>query len=263
MSDMSLIIKPVRAFADNYIWVIDSADSDVVAVVDPGDAAPVLAWLEQAGKRLEAVLITHFHRDHTGGISRLRAAFPDCRVHGPARESIDGLTDRHGEGDVIELAALGARFDVMDVPGHTAGHIAYSGHGLLFCGDTLFACGCGRVFDGTFEQLAQSLLRIAAMPPETLIYCAHEYTIDNIGFAKWVEPENEALLAREQRDMAAAEQGMPTVPSTLALELATNPFMRLSEPTVVAAAQARMKTPTDDPVAVFRALREWKDREYD
>ncbi len=260
---MSLIVTPIRAFADNYIWALGTETSDTVAVVDPGDARPVLVWLETQGKKLGAILITHFHSDHTGGIAALRDAFPDAVVYGPAGERIAGLTDRVGEGDVVALPALDARFAVMEVPGHTAGHIAYHGHGMLFCGDTLFACGCGRVFDGTFEQLARSLLRIAGLPPETLLYCAHEYTIDNIGFAKWVEPDNPVLLQRERDDMARAEQGIPTVPSTLQLELDTNPFLRLREPAVVAAAQTRMAEPSDDPVAVFTALRQWKDREYD
>ncbi len=260
---MSLIVTPIRAFADNYIWALGTQTSDAVAVVDPGDARPVLDWLERQGKRLGAILVTHFHSDHTGGIAALRSAFADAPVHGPAHERIAGITVPVDEGDSVSLPFLDAAFTVMSVPGHTAGHIAYLGHDMLFCGDTVFACGCGRVFDGTFEQLARSLLRIAALPPQTLLYCAHEYTIDNLGFAQWVEPDNEALQRRDRDEMAKAERGIPTVPSTLALELATNPFLRLREPTVIAAARRRMAQPSDDPVAVFTALRQWKDREYD
>ena len=263
MSNMSLIIKPVRAFADNYIWVLTTPGSDLVAVVDPGDAGPVLTWLDDDGKRLGAILVTHFHSDHTGGIARLLEAFSDSPVFGPAREQITGVTQRLSDGDVTELSFLSARFSVLDVPGHTAGHIAYFGHGILFCGDTVFAAGCGRVFTGTFEQLANSLLRISRLPSDTLLYCAHEYTLDNIGFAKWVEPDNPALLQREVEVLEKVERGTPTVPSTLETELETNPFLRLSEPTVIAAAQAHMREPSDDPIAVFTALRQWKDSEYD
>ncbi len=260
---MSLIIKPIRAFSDNYIWVLAAASSDLVAVVDPGDARPVLEWLQRSGKHLGAIMITHFHSDHTGGIAGLLEAFPEIPVYGPAREQIAGITHRLSEGDEVELGFLSAAFSVLDVPGHTAGHIAYLGHDVLFCGDTVFAAGCGRVFTGTFEQLANSLLRISRLPPETRLYCAHEYTLDNIGFAKWVEADNPALLQRESEVLAKAEKGIPTVPSTLAIELETNPFLRLTEQTVVAAAQQHMAELSDDPVAVFTALRQWKDREYD
>jgi Zn-dependent hydrolases, including glyoxylases len=151
----------------------------------------------------------------------------------------------------------------MEVPGHTEGHLAYAGEGVLFCGDTLFACGCGRVFSGTFEQLSDSLRRIAALPPETRIYCAHEYTLANIGFARWVEPENRALLEREAREKEKRARGEPTVPSTLELELATNPFLRTGEPAVIEAAQRWAGRPLAGHREVFRALRQWKDRDYD
>ncbi len=258
-----LRIDPIPAFEDNYIWLLRQADGEGCAVVDPGDEEPVIRHLEQHGLKLEAVLVTHKHGDHVGGIAGLKARWPGARVFGPAHEAVRHLDRRLGEGDRLELANLELRFQVMEVPGHTEGHIAYHGHGLLFCGDTLFACGCGRVFSGTFEQLSDSLRRIAALPPQTAIYCAHEYTLDNIGFAKWVEPDNPALLRREAEERKKRAEGRPTLPSTLSLELDTNPFLRTAEPAVVAAARRWAGKPLDGHREVFRALRLWKDREYD
>ena len=263
MSESPLIVEPLRAFADNYIWLLTSTADAGAVVVDPGDAGPVLDYLQRSSKMLAAILITHHHSDHVGGISRLRASYPDVPVYGPARERIREVTEPLREGDIVTLPFTGAELTAMEVPGHTAGHIAYLGDSVLFCGDTVFAAGCGRVFDGTFEDLAKSLIRISQLPPETLLYCAHEYTVDNIGFAKWVEPDNAALQQRDIDAMSMVERGEPTVPSTLALELETNPFLRLSQPAVIAAAKKHMKIPTDDPIAVFTALRQWKDREYD
>ncbi|MGF1643047.1 MAG: hydroxyacylglutathione hydrolase [Thiotrichales bacterium] len=263
MPTESLQITPLRAFADNYIWLLRRADKPSVVVVDPGDAQPVLDYCAREGCRLVAILITHHHRDHIGGIARLVRAYPGVPVHGPIGEAIAGLTGRVAEGDWIDLPEIDARFQVLDVPGHTAGHIAFLGHGALFCGDTLFAGGCGRVFDGTFEQLAASLARIAALPPDTRIYCAHEYTIENLGFAKWVEPENLDLLARETADWALVEHGEPTVPSRLDLELRTNPFLRWDAPAVRAAAECKAGRRLTSQCEVFETLRRWKDSEYD
>lgn len=259
----SLSIFPVPAFNDNYIWFVCDTGRRHVAIVDPGDAAPVLAALERERLEPVAILITHHHADHVGGVAELKHRFPLLTVYGPARERIPHIDVRLKQGDVVELRAVGARFEVLDVPGHTAGHIAYYGDGALFCGDTLFAGGCGRVFDGTHEQLADSLQRIATLPADTRVYCAHEYTLDNLGFAKWVEPDNAALLAREEAALALRHDGRPTVPSTLAEELATNPFMRLEAPTVIAAAEARAGQPLQGAREVFYAIRQWKDREYD
>ncbi|HDP88601.1 MAG TPA: hydroxyacylglutathione hydrolase [Thioalkalivibrio sp.] len=259
----ALDILPVPAFNDNYIWLICDADRRRAAIVDPGDASPVLAVLAREGIEPVALLITHHHGDHVGGVAELKRAFPGLVVYGPARERIAGIDVPLQDGDVVELPAIGAAFEVMDVPGHTAGHIAYYGHGALFCGDTLFAGGCGRVFDGTHDELADSLQRIATLPGDTLLYCAHEYTLDNLGFGKWVEPDNAVLLAREERALALRHDGRPTVPSTLTEELATNPFMRLSEPAVIAAAEAHAGQPLRGAREVFYAIRQWKDREYD
>ncbi len=257
-----LQITPIPAFQDNYIWLLSRSGSTSVAVVDPGDAAPVQRVLEQQGLVLGGILITHHHRDHTGGIADLLRVWPGCRVYGPGGR-IPGITNPMGEGDRMTLEDLDCELTVLSVPGHTADHIAYLGEGALFCGDTLFAAGCGRVFDGTFEQLADSLRRIAALPPRTRVYCAHEYTLDNLGFADWVEPESNALRDRRQADEQRRSAGEPTVPSELSLELATNPFLRTERPEVIAAAQRYAGRQLNGHAEVFRALRQWKDREYD
>jgi len=256
-------ITPIPAFADNYIWLLKGEDSSEVAVVDPGDATPVLEYLQREQLSLDAILITHHHQDHTGGISRLKAAFSNAKIYGPAHESIPKITDPLTEGAKVQLPWQSDSLKVFDMPGHTAGHIAYFGDGLLFCGDILFAGGCGRVFDGTMEQMATALQRIAKLPKETLIYCAHEYTQDNLGFALWVEPENQAILQRQKTTQAARNQGKPCIPSPLSLELQTNPFLRTQIPTVIAAAERWSGKPLNNNAAIFTALRTWKDRDYD
>ncbi len=258
-----LRIIPIPAFDDNYIWLLRPANTDTAVVVDPGDEEPVLGYLQREGLRLQAVLLTHKHGDHTGGVRELVDAYPSIEVFGPANEKIPVVTKRVSDGDEPEIEGLGLQLRVMEVPGHTEGHVAYCGDGFLFCGDTLFTCGCGRVFSGTHEQLYASLQRITALPPQTLIYCAHEYTLDNIGFAKWVEPDNPALLQRGREAMATRERDEPTVPSTLQLELETNPFLRSGEPAVIAAAERYAGGGLASGVEVFKAIRNWKDREYD
>lgn len=256
-------VHPIPAFDDNYIWLLRRQGVNRCAVVDPGDEDPVIDYLVREGLSLSAILITHKHGDHTGGIVALKSRWLDARVFGPAHEPIAQLEKKLEEGDRVALPDLDLVFKVMDVPGHTEGHIAYFGEGGLFCGDTLFAGGCGRVFSGTFEQLSDSLQRIAALPPTTRIYCAHEYTLANLGFAKWVEPNNDALLIRSREDEQKRQQGQPTVPSLLATELATNPFLRTGEPAVVSAARAWAGRPLRGHREVFKALRQWKDRDYD
>ena len=256
-------VTPLAAFADNYIWMLQRPGSRCAAVVDPGDPDPVLEALDPTGLELEVVLVTHHHWDHAGGVETLRSRFPRCRVYGPVDDRIEAITDRVAEGDAVEVPALGLMLRVMEVPGHTSTHIAYVGGGLLFCGDTLFAVGCGRVFDGTFAQLAASLERIAALPGDTLVYCAHEYTLDNLGFAKWVEPDNPRLLRREERERKRRAAGEPTLPSILSEELATNPFLRTDAGPVVQAAERYAGHPLSDRGEVFRVLRQWKDKDYD
>ncbi len=258
-----LEITPLNAFDDNYIWMISQPGAEAAVAVDPGDETPVLDWLEARGKRLAAILITHHHHDHTGGIPELAAAYPGVQVYGPAGNSIRGVTHPLAEGGRVSLEGLEGAWEVLEVPGHTAGHIAYLGDGVLFCGDTLFAGGCGRVFDGTFEQLSASLERIAALPPETRIYCAHEYTLANLGFAAWVEPDSPQLKARTAEAELLRQAGRPTLPSTLNLELETNPFLRTAVPSVRQAAERAAGRPLETTAQVFTALRQWKDREYD
>ena len=258
-----LEITPLPAFEDNYIWLLADSTSNVYVAVDPGDETPVLSWLQQRGGTLAGILITHHHYDHIGGVPELLGAFPGVPVFGPANNRIRGVDHWVREGESLGVSGLDAQFKVMELPGHTAGHVAYLTEMALFCGDTLFAGGCGRVFDGTFQQLSASLRRIAVLPPNTLIYCAHEYTLANLGFAAWVEPDNEALRRRTQEEQAKRDRGEPTVPSSLALELATNPFLRTGVPGVIQAAERYAGRTLTDHAAVFTALRTWKDREYD
>jgi hydroxyacylglutathione hydrolase len=258
-----LQISPIKAFDDNYIWALRNPDAATAVAVDPGDETPLLEWLRENGLQLSAVLITHHHYDHVGGIPELSATFPGLRVYGPAGESIKGITDPLQEGDRPVIVGLEADFHVFEVPGHTAGHIAYFGEGALFCGDTLFAAGCGRVFDGSIVQLAASLRQIAQLPTETKIYCAHEYTLDNLGFARWVEPQSEAVIQRIETEQEKRQKGEPTLPSNLQLELQTNPFLRTDQPSVVAIAERIAGKPLTDQAEVFKVIRQWKDREYD
>ena len=249
---------PLPAFKDNYIWTL--RDAKRAAVVDPGDAAPVKAYLAKEQLELVAILATHHHPDHTGGIAELAAASRGIEVFGPRGEPIPALTHPVSEGDRVAIPALSLSFSVLDIPGHTRAHVAYYGAGSLFCGDTLFACGCGRVFEGTQAQMLASLEKLAALPDETKVYCGHEYTLANIGFALTVDPGNAALAERQRRARALREAGKPTLPSTLGEERATNPFLRCAEPVVVESANKYLGARVADPVHVFAAIREWKNR---
>ena len=254
-----LCVRSVRAFADNYIWLIHAPSRpDTVAVVDPGDAAPVLAELARLKLNLGAILLTHHHPDHIGGVPDLLKATP-VPVVGPEDARIPGRTITAGDGDAVELPELGLAFKTLHIPGHTLSHIAFWGHGSLFCGDTLFSAGCGRTFEGTAQQMNTSLERLANLPPETQVYCGHEYTAANLRFALNIEPHNEDALALQLRvaQLRAADQ--PTLPSELALELKVNPFLRCRHPSVREAAERHAGTQLPDVSQVFGALRAWKD----
>jgi len=252
-----LDIVPIPAFRDNYMWTL--RDGKSAAVVDPGEAAPIQAFLAKEKLTLVAILATHHHPDHVGGIAELIAE-TRVPVFGPRGEPIPELTHPVGQGDKADIPALGACFDVLGIPGHTRAHVAYYGLGSLFCGDTLFACGCGRVFEGTPEQMLASLMRLAALPDATKVYCGHEYTLANIQFARAVDPGNAELAAREARVRALRDAGKPSLPSTLGEERATNPFLRCAEPAVVDSANKYLGARVADPARVFAAIREWKNK---
>lgn len=258
-----LNVTPVRAFNDNYIWLIQSADGASAAIVDPGDARPVLSHLQNQAINPIAILITHHHMDHTGGVKQLLDHYPNLPVYGPANPRIATITHPLNEGITVTLSELNARFQVLEIPGHTMDHIAYYGEGMLFCGDTLFGAGCGRLFEGTPEQMHRSLSKLTALPGDTLMYCGHEYTLDNIAFAKWVEPNNADLLTREKDTQALRQQDLPSLPSQLDLERRTNPFLRFDVPEVILAAENFAKRSLKPGAETFGVVRFWKDSEFD
>jgi len=245
-----ITISPLPAFTDNYLWLLQDSVQKRCAVVDPGDAAPVLGWLDKHSDwQLTDILITHHHGDHTGGVKRLKQA-SGARVFGPANENIPACDNALNGGEVIKV--LGLTFQIIAVPGHTLGHIAYyhadKQNPLLFCGDTLFAAGCGRVFEGTLEQMHKSLMQLSTLPDNTQIYCAHEYTLNNLRFAAAAEADNPHIQQRLAKVIALREQGGISLPSTMAIERLTNPFLRCHT------------IKNKSPEAVFAELRTWKDK---
>lgn len=253
-------ITPIPAFTDNYIWQIN--DGSKAFVVDPGEAQPVIQHLEENQLILSGILLTHHHFDHTSGVKALLELWPGIPVYGPANEDIPETTHPLSEGDNVHV--LGSIFRVIDVPGHTAGHIAYynvqeDDHDILFCGDTLFSSGCGRLFEGTAAQMYESLSKLKALPAETLVYCTHEYTTANLNFARAVEPENADIAARIQQVAELRDQDLPSLPSTLGLELRVNPFLRWDAPAVIKAANEHSETLCSEGVEVFATIRAWKD----
>lgn len=261
-----LTISAIPAFSDNYIWCLSDAASQNALIVDPGQAQPVLDHLIEHGLTLDTILVTHHHPDHVGGIKELMSRFPDCRVTGPADSPYKGSTNLVHPGD--EVIWQDMTFQVLGVPGHTLDHIAYftdtqvNGHPVLFCGDTLFVCGCGRLFEGSPEQMRQSLQTLRDLPGETKVYCAHEYTLANLRFARSWLPEDDGLRVFEQQCQAARDTGQPTVPSLLGDERRLNPFLRWDDPAVMASARRYGAThglPVDSDNSVFAAIRHSKD----
>ncbi len=267
-------VYPVPAFQDNYLWLFHRRGYSEAYIVDPGDAGPVLHALEQRQLKLAGILITHHHMDHIGGVKQLLQHF-DVPVYGPDCKNIPQVSHPLREGDSIKLSAEIA-FRVIEVPGHTLEHIAYfspanatstPGEGaaeeenppLLFCGDTLFAGGCGRLFEGTAAQMYASLSKLAQLPDNTQVYCAHEYTLANLNFAIAVEPDNASLQLRLDEEKQKRQEGIPTVPSSMAREKATNPFLRCLFPSIKAAAERKTGADLDTPAAVLGAVRAWKD----
>jgi hydroxyacylglutathione hydrolase len=251
-------VHQLRAFEDNYIWLIGCDGAPGVAIVDPGDEEPVIDYVEQMGLRPCAILITHHHGDHTGGVLDLVKRY-ETPVYGPAGERIPALTHPLREGDEVVLDACDLNLKVFDTPGHTRGHICYYGDGALFSGDTLFTAGCGRLFEGTAQQMYDSLEKLRALPDETLLYCAHEYTQANLDFAVVAEPENSETAARAEEVARLRREGKSTVPATLGLEKATNPFLRSHVATLAAAAEAFAGRRLQSPAEVLAVVRHWKD----
>jgi hydroxyacylglutathione hydrolase len=251
-----LTLIPLPAFDDNYIWVWH--DGRHAVAVDPGDPDPLIDFLDAHRLALTAVLITHHHRDHTGGNTSLRQR-TNCAIYAPANPRIPAVTHSVRGGDSVDIAAPALHFDVLATPGHTLDHISYVGHGCLFCGDTVFGCGCGKLFEGDAAMMAASLEAILSLPDATRVCCAHEYTLSNIDFAKTIDGGNPALLERERTDRALRAQNRPTLPSTLALEKATNPFLRFHDPDMTAFAAHYLKRAHPAPHEVFGAIRAAKD----
>lgn len=256
-----LTIEAIPAFDDNYIWCLYHSVSKQALVVDPGEALPVMDFLEQHQLQLSHILITHHHYDHVNGLALLKSHY-HAQVYGPHNPSIDGIDHYLNAGDQLQL--LGLSFEILAVPGHTLDHIAYFCPALaqqprLFCGDTLFAGGCGRIFEGDAAMLQNSLAQLAALPPATLVYCAHEYTMANLAFAKALEPNNPQLLARIASDSSKRQAGLPTLPSTIATELASNPFLRCHSHELRQSAQQHSGCNELSEAETFAVIREWKN----
>ena len=250
-------IEPIKAFDDNYIWLMTTNEGSIV--VDPGENINLLKVIEKKNIKLDAILVTHHHYDHTGGIEELLTKYPNLKVYGP-NNNVDLIKSRLVDGELLNV--IGVDFEVIEIPGHTLDHIAYyaniNNSPLLFCGDTLFAGGCGRVFEGTFDQMYESLMKLKKLPQNTRIYCGHEYTINNLKFAKAVEPDNIDLNARYNDAIDLRKNNIPTLPSTLSIELKTNPFLRAEKNNVQKIIPNEFKTDLSEK-EIFSALRQWKD----
>jgi hydroxyacylglutathione hydrolase len=248
-------LLPLPAFDDNYIWTLRDEAGNAL-VVDPGEAGPVLSAAAD-GLKPVGILLTHHHHDHIGGVAELLERWPSLPVIAPDDERLTVASRRVGDGDRVQVGEWG--FDTLTVPGHTVSHIAFHGHGLLFCGDTLFSLGCGRLFEGTPAQMLDSLEKLSALPGDTRVCCGHEYTLSNAAFARVVEPDNPALMRRIEEAQAMRQSGRPTLPSSLAAECEANPFLRIDAPAVRAAIVGQTGHPIHSRVEAFAALRRWKD----
>lgn len=249
-------VEAIPTLRDNYVWALH--DGNHAVLVDPGESAPIVTWLSSRGLHLAAILVTHHHADHVGGIAGLLARH-DAPVFGPTRGTAPSRSV--ADGDILELPGLDASVTVISTPGHTLDHVCYVGEGRLFCGDTLFSCGCGRLFEGSPAQMHTSLERLAALPGDTRVYCAHEYTLANIAFALEVEPDNAALRERRREALALRKAGLPTLPVSLARERDCNPFLRCGEASIRVAASQHAGCPVTAGVETFAVIRAWKDEE--
>lgn len=250
-------VTAIEAFTDNYIWCLHN--SETAWVVDPGDATPVLTFLQSQHLQLHGILITHHHHDHIGGVKTLLSEYPAIPVIGPDTTRIPCLTRKVKEGDEVTIPAFDCQFDVLEVPAHTLDHIAYYGDQRLFCGDTLFSAGCGRLFEGTPAQMLRNLRRFAELPGETSVYCAHEYTQANNRFALAIKPDDSAFLTHQREIEALRSSGLATVPTTIAKEKAVNPFMRADDPGIAEAIARHCGSNPASETEVFREMRLWKD----
>ena len=249
-------IEPIEAFSDNYIWLVTTNEGSIV--IDPGESSKTIELLKKRDLNLKAILITHHHFDHTGGIDEVKL-FSSAKVYGP-KNDISSIDVRVEVGQALSL--IGIDFEIIELPGHTLDHIAFytnnNGNPLLFCGDTLFAGGCGRVFEGTFEQMHESLMKLKSLPANTKVYSGHEYTTANLSFAKEVEPLNKNIISRYNEVLKLRKEGIPTLSTTIEIELRTNPFFRCDVEEIQDSLLKKFNIERNEQ-EIFKALREWKD----
>jgi len=257
-TEQAIEVQPISALKDNYIWVLVNKKNKTAIVVDPGEAPPVLEFLQKNDLSLLAIFITHHHWDHTNGIEEI-LNFKKVPVYGSANEKITHLTHPLRELDIVSVPEFPLDFQVLEIPGHTVGHIAYYSPGMLFCGDTLFSAGCGRLFEGTAEQMFISLQKLAALPDDTKVYCAHEYTLNNLRFAASVEANNQEIMNRISFVTALRDKNLPSLPSTMKEEKETNPFLRCGVLEVKWNVEKQVNRKLESLVETFAMLRKWKD----